>query len=262
MSKVAVVVSASSGERFFLPALVRECKVFASQLVVSYAPTRFSGDAEDLSYLSPFRDDPEVTLVEYHVVPGTHNPLTQRPHAYWHNVARMKAMEVVRADVDWILFLDADEVPDGARTKARLETLVPNGHGWKVMNYWYFRDVTHQAVQWEATPILVPRSMLMTPDQIQSHLMQDHERWALTFISRCPEKAILGNDELPLIHHFSWVRPLPDLLKKVRGWGHQNDKPWERLIVESWSKPFDGTDFVHGYQYVQTTNRFDVVLSE
>jgi hypothetical protein len=39
------------------------------------------------------------------------------------------------------------------------------------------------------------------------------------------------------------------MLKKVSGWGHKGDKDWAALVKEEFSRPFNGTDFVHGYQW-------------
>ena len=48
------------------------------------------------------------------------------------------------------------------------------------------------------------------------------------------------------------------MLKKVLNWGHKNDKNWSDLIEEEFSRPFNGTDFVHGYNYNIVENKFNI----
>ena len=59
------------------------------------------------------------------------------------------------------------------------------------------------------------------------------------------------------------------MLKKVQNWGHKDDtaetawyfkskKTWTELVEEEFSKEFDGTDFVHGYEYKIVENKFNL----
>jgi hypothetical protein len=51
------------------------------------------------------------------------------------------------------------------------------------------------------------------------------------------------------MHHYSWVRTKEEMLRKVKAWGHTNDKDWNTLIEEEFSREFNGKDFVHGYNF-------------
>ena len=62
----------------------------------------------------------------------------------------------------------------------------------------------------------------------------------------------------PFVHHYSWVRTKEEMLKKVENWGHKHDKNWTSLIEEEFSRPFNGTDFVHGYSYNIVENKFNI----
>jgi hypothetical protein len=48
------------------------------------------------------------------------------------------------------------------------------------------------------------------------------------------------------------------MLCKIKNWGHCNDKNWVELINEEFSRPFNGTDFVHGYNYEVVENVFNI----
>jgi hypothetical protein len=40
------------------------------------------------------------------------------------------------------------------------------------------------------------------------------------------------------------------MLKKVRCWGHKDERNWVALIEEEFKHEFRKTDFVHNYNYI------------
>jgi hypothetical protein len=48
------------------------------------------------------------------------------------------------------------------------------------------------------------------------------------------------------------------MLLKVKNWGHNNDRDWQSLIEEEFSREFNGKDFVHGYTYTVVENTFNL----
>jgi len=62
-----------------------------------------------------------------------------------------------------------------------------------------------------------------------------------------------------MIHHYSWVRTKEEMLKKVSNWGHARDKgDWKELVEMEYSRPFNGQDFLHNYQYIIVDNKFNI----
>jgi hypothetical protein len=63
----------------------------------------------------------------------------------------------------------------------------------------------------------------------------------------------------PLVHHYSWVRTREQMLRKVRAWGHNRDRDWEKLVAEHFARPESERigprfrDFIHGYSYETVT---------
>lgn len=51
---------------------------------------------------------------------------------------------------------------------------------------------------------------------------------------------------MPLIHHYSWVRPQTECLQKASTWSHRYDEDWSQVIQEAFSshqgKKLFGTD--------------------
>jgi hypothetical protein len=78
--------------------------------------------------------------------------------------------------------------------------------------------------------------------------MQERER-AGTYHLIEGKKARFVSKDTPLFHHYSWVRSQDEMLKKVRTWGHRNERDWEALVKEEFSRDFSGKDFVHGYSF-------------
>ena len=65
-----------------------------------------------------------------------------------------------------------------------------------------------------------------------------------------------------MFHHYSWVRTEEEMMKKVGSWGHKHDRDWPDLVRKEFSNPFQGTDFIHGYQYQTVDSLFEITLNE
>lgn len=270
--RVAVVVSTSSTEAAFLKSLVEQATKFASTIVIAVGDCRFGGDyaPEPRDWLQQVlrgavMPQEGVRVASFSVSPDTHNPLSLRPGAFWHNVSRIvgtrEALNTLGA-ADWVLYLDGDEIPDGDACQAFFSS-----EAWaarhpdrvhRLVNHWYFMDPCFQSTQNENSAILVPVGMLQKGDDetLLNAFMRDYERDEL-YAMVPGDHAIYGLDGKPLIHHFSWARTKQDILRKVKSWGHSADRDWEDLIEEHWDKPFE-TDFVHGYRYVKVPDRFGI----
>jgi hypothetical protein len=261
---IGVLISTSSLEKDFLCAQLDQVSVFSTCTVVAFGDHLYQGKLEDTSFFHEMATQyPSVTFVQYPVMTYiSHNPLTRRPHAYWHNISRLAGMMHMSPQIDWVMFLDGDEVPEGERTRAWCQTLQLTDPLtiYKLANYWYFRDPSLQATTWEDSIVLAPRSLFADAHQTYRLLMQDDERDALTYLFPT-KRNVLPSDGKPLLHHFSWVRSKERLIDKVRNWAHASDKDWVQLIEDAWDAPFSGTDFVHGYRYVEVPNMFSISIS-
>ena len=262
---VAIVISTSSSEVRFLRAQLNECCKFAAFVAVTFGTLRFDGvtpeNTEQIEEIA--REWPHVCFLRYEVVsPDKYdNPLTSRPGAFWHNISRIVGARVINKHLDWIMFLDGDEIPDGDafgkwKTKM-LRSNPPPNKGYAFANYWYFREPIYRAITVEQSVMLLPTKLFSTPHYMWQILMNDSERQGL-FGYLDLEQYAVSLDGVPMIHHYSWVRSKEHALAKVASWGHKDDKPWAQLIEQTWDRPFDWTDFVHGYEYEEVENRFDV----
>ena len=251
-SKLGVVVSWSSNEAQFLKPQLREILVFADHVVYSIGTRLYDMRPEILP-----RVPDKVSIARYEVS----SDVVERPRKY-HNLAREVGVSALPDDAKWVLFLDADEIPDGAMFKAwfdEMEKHLFKGLAYKFACHWYFVRPTWRAVNLEDSIVLVHRDQL-TP----AALADEGERDGI--VRRCPGgcmRSLKNKEDLPMFHHFSWVRSKEQMLHKVQTWGHRKDREdWSTLVHRVWTAdapPADG-DFVHGYTYDIVEDRFDISL--
>lgn len=266
---IGVIISTSSTELRFLRPQLRECLKFSKHVYLTIASHRFDGIHEEPidEFQQIAAEFPEVTIIRYQVLPpdGFDNPLKVRPGAYWHNISRIVGtkyliMKDAMDECRWLMYLDGDEIPDGTGMAAWRDStlrLQDGQSGMYLANYWYFREPVYRAKSLEASVPVVPRSIFTDEDSVVGILMHDWERCSFQGVLHM-HQYVVPQTSVPLIHHFSWVRSKEDILRKVATWGHSQDKPWAQLIEDTWDKPFDGRDFVHGYEYDVVDNAFGV----
>ena len=262
MNQVSVIVNYCSLEREFLPKVLAECAHFASEIVVSVGSHLYDGIQEDAEHIQGLREQfPSVEFMEYQVDIridlNLQKGVERRPHAYWHNLARWTGLQALKMP-QWVLFLDADEVPDGLRMRAWLDhTTLGLDVCYHLANYWYFKSPNNQALTWEQTTILMHRTKFTDAD-----IFSDHERDNLGFIRGIQNREnVTGLDSLPLIHHLSWVRNKGTLLQKLNTWGHKDQINDPVKYVDHIFSDSSINDIVHKYRYKYVYNKFHIFIN-
>jgi len=149
-------------------------------------------------------------------------------------------------ETNFILFLDADEVLDGTRFEQWLAVYpLSKMNVIKLANYYYFREVFYQAETYEDSAVLARKNLLTEP-MIMDFLDRDK---SFRDIPEPKARMVLGTDNQPLVHHYSWVRNEEEMIKKVSTWGHSHERDWVQLVKDEFANGFTGVDFVHGYKY-------------
>lgn len=266
---LCIFINYCSAERAFIHPLIQQCaEITAPENIYVSIGSHFyrTYEHEDTDHITDLATShPRVNFVIYEVTPNAEasNPLKHRPTAYWHNVARIAAWrrlcelhnELLTAMGAWILFLDADEIPEGAafRDWFHAQRLFPDVV-YRFANYWYFREPTFRATTPEYSPVMLHSSQI-TP----TLLMDDMERTGYTH--GLPHAVVTA----PIMfHHFSWVRTKYDMIRKVTSWGHCADRTdWVDKVTQEFERQFDpeyDTDFVHNYSYTRVPNLFNIEL--
>lgn len=258
---VATIINFCTIEARFLKACVEQCRCFSRQIIIPVCDHFFDGRPENRDFLQRiYASFPDCLFIEYpFAVRRIPNKMFERvaPAHFWHCVSRMIGLQFINEGIETALFLDADELPDG---KKFLEWL--SSSDWiqhsvlKMANYWYFREPHYRSLHWEDSIVLAQRHTLDG-----SILLHESERDAIYDLLPGPKRrAVTGFDGQPMFHHFSWVRTRDEMTAKVRAWGHRDDRDWERLIDQEFSRPFSGRDFVHGYAFQECVPVFQISL--
>ncbi|NGX59748.1 MAG: hypothetical protein KR126chlam3_00905 [Chlamydiae bacterium] len=239
----ATIINFSSNEAPFLRQCLEEVLCFSDQILVCVSDRFFDGTPEDLSLLKGiYASHPNIDFIQYPF--SKDNFYGKHSAHFWHNIGRMIGTHFLKAEITNVLFLDADEIVEGKRFRRWLETFpIQDYAALRLSCYWYFREAKYRANEVEDTPLLISKAALH-----YEALMHPEER-AGTFHLAEGKKLRFVEKERPLIHHYSWVRSKEGLFRKVQTWGHKNERNWEELIEEEFSKPFSGRDFVHGYSF-------------
>ena len=240
MINLGTVISYCTLDYRFIQLCVNAAKQFSHQTVVVAADHFFDGTPEDTELLErTYRELTNTRIVGY--------KWEQNAPRYWHNMSRWIGLQNMPDEIDFVLFLDADEIVDADRFKIILtyEDLFKKFDAFLFSCYWYFREAKYRARTWEHAGLLVKRARLT-----KENMFTGNER--IGILHSVPNAvALTGVDRTPLVHHYSWVRTKEDMLRKVKSWGHRNDTNWEKLIEDEFTHDFNGTDFLpeHYYEY-------------
>lgn len=245
---LATIVNFCTNESRFIQVCLEQALQFSSQVIVPVCDHFFDGTKENTELLEKiYRAFPQCLFVEYPFIPHKIPKKVfkrVRPANFWHSFSRMIASEFVDEEIEHVLFLDADEIPDSSRFSEWLGCSDYHGHTViKLANYWYFREPCYQADKWEDSIVFAQRRAL------EPHLLlSQEERNAIYDSLPGPKRRmVVGVDGSPMFHHYSWVRSEQEMLKKVSAWGHRGDQEWSQLVKNEFTGPFKGIDFVHQY---------------
>ncbi len=260
---ISTIVNFCSNESRFLSATLTQALLFSHQVIVPVCDHFFDGTPENRPLLEQiYAAFPQCLFIEYPFIPQKIPKKVLKkvdPAHFWHSLSRFIGVSFVDEEVETVLFLDADEVPDGQRFAEWLDCSDYMLHTTlKLANYWYFREPTHQALHLEDSIVLVQKRALEA-----EILLHRQERDAIYNLLPGPKRRhVTGPDGAPMFHHYSWVRTQEEMLKKVTSWGHRDDRDWTTLVREEFAGPFRGTDFIHGYNYQSVKPLFDIGLAD
>ena len=231
--RIATVINFCTNEARFLQACVEQSLVFSHQVIIPICDHFFDATPENRALLEQiYAAFPECLFIEYPFVPEKVPKRVFRkidPAHFWHSASRSIAKSYLDEEIEQVLFLDADEVPDGAKV---LEWTQMSDYSQytvqRMKNYWYFREPRYRAKSFEDSPVLVQRRSLDF-----SILLHEGERNAITDLLPGPKRRFVsGLSGEPMFHHFSWVRTQEEMLKKIKSWGHCHDRDWKTLVEQ------------------------------
>ena len=277
--KMSSIISYCSMDERFIRLCINQVLKVSAQVIVTHCTHLFDGTPEDTTTLELLKKEyPTVDFVEFEWN-NRHNS------RYWHNMGRIKGQEAVREELEWVHFLDSDEIVDAKLFEAFLNDPNTYNYGmYRFASHWYFREPTHRALpayhSIREQETLEQASVLIKKEYSNINPYLDSEREQLHVCAYCstnvPAMLNLYNtvwfDE-PMLHHFSWVRTKEEMLRKAELFGHYEGGLWsivngdhnfrverdfKTLIEEEFTRPFNGKDFVHGYDFETCEDRFNI----
>lgn len=260
---IATIINFCSNESRFIKANIEQAKLFSMQVIIPVCDHFFDGTPENREILEKvYSAFPGCLFVEYPFEPEKISKKIFNkidPAHFWHSLSRLIGTLFLRDGIESVLFLDADEVPDGARFGEWLDSSDYKAHtALKLSNYWYFREACNQAIEKEDSIVLAQKKAL--ENEIILHA---DERDAIYNLVPGPKRRyVMSHDGKPMFHHYSWVRTQEEMLKKVSTWGHKGDRNWIELVKKEFQGSFSGRDFIHHYNYRIVEPFFDIELTE
>ena len=252
---LATIINFCTNESRFIKLCIEQALVFSQQVIVPVCDHFFDGAPENRTLLEKiYAAFPQCQFIEYPFVPDKIPKKMGGPH-FWHSLSRLLGSQFLESQIESVLFLDADEIPEGTRVAEWLESSDYTCHTvLKMANHWYFREACYRADKWEDSIVLAQKRALTA-----SLLLKQEERDAIYQLLPGPKRRMVaGVDGEPMFHHYSWVRTEEEMLKKVRSWGHRKDRDWEALVKKEFAAPFQGTDFIHAYPCKTITPAFPI----
>lgn len=236
--KIAAVINYCTNDYRFLSKAIQEATHFAQQILVPVCDHFFDGSPEDRKLLvRSYRENQQATFIEFAFdVKQLYTPYVKRDPAdedwvaFWHSTGRYLAFLYADSEIDHFLFLDSDEIVEGARFRQWLDR--ESWRKWDAMwfnSYCYGLEATRRAPHLQMTALLAKRSAL-SPLKI----FNSRERFGIIAAIAGPRSMqIMGCDGKPMLHHYSWVRPKNECLKKVRTWGKKHICDWEAWLEQA-----------------------------
>jgi hypothetical protein len=249
MCKISSILQYSTIDFIFLEANLKQLSKFSDEIIIPICDHFFNGDSENMELL-----EESYKIISKYPKCSTymfnwegHNLNT----GYYHNLSRALGTSVAKNE--WLLFVDADEIVDDGFKEWFKKIEHTNNMYWLTC-YWYFREPIYQSKKTESAGLLIKKQFC----NWNLDLRDERQQLFNNTLINGDYIPILSEEGNPIVHHFSWVRNKEDMLKKVKNWGHNSDKNWINLVEKEFSRPFNGTDFVHGYEYNIVENKFNL----
>lgn len=262
MNQITTIIQYNTNDIEFLKSNLQQSSKFSDNIIVTICDYLFNGEKENEDLLNKsyqiISEFEKSTIIKIKYDTNNYYP----PH-YYHNLSRF--VGAMSAKTDWLFFLDCDEIVTD-KFKDWFDSNKEKELAFIFNCYWYFREPIYRAKTEEAAGLLIRKSDCKDWDLFskleRAQFYQDlYNKDKLYNINHGYEYRIVDNSGELLMHHFSWVRDKQQMLSKVKNWGHKDDKDWVSLVEEEFSRDFNGTDFIHGYQYDIVDNIFNIKSS-
>lgn len=271
--KIATVINYCTHDYKWLRPCIEHVKEFSTQIIVPSLDHFYNGILEDDELIKKSKEEnPGVEFVEFEWNPFLYkdaglqrlnDPFTPVKYMidikgdeawFWDQMSRLVGFNQVSEDVEYVLFIDTDEITDTKRFIEWLDNFPYRDYNAiRFDSYFYFLEMKYRSLiteEWNGITLL-KRSAL------EQDVFFKHDSCRLNFVNFMPGNRLTkteGLDGQPMFHHYSWVRTKEEMLKKVKSWVHHKDRDWVAQVEAEFKRTFNpqtDTCFVHNYKYVE-----------
>lgn len=237
--KIKTIINYCTYDQRFINLSIDSVRNISSEIIVTYTNCFYDGDPENMDLINQtIVSNPDVSFVQISYEPN------KRQEYEWCSYSRIVGYHSSKKEADYVLFLDSDEIIESKICEEFINSdQFVFGHDYKLEGYFYFRETNYQALQLED-----PSTLLYTKNLNIDNVMSADRMSLFLNTPNIKHRHATYKDQV-LMHHYSWARTKQELLKKVKSWGHKHDRNWADLVEKEFSHDFNGTDFVHGYEY-------------
>ncbi len=249
-----VFLTYCTNDHRFLKKCIQETQVFCKNITILTCDHFFNGEPEDRSLLNQaYHDFADCRFIEYkYLKDRLYSPYINRSPKdndwfdFWYATTRYIPFFYSFPKTEYILFLDSDEIIEGAHFKNWLDTdQYKKYDAMRWLQYYYFREARYRAKKYQIGGLMAQKSSL-TP----SLLMNGDDRCGIFHsIQGNKTEGMAGIHNQPMIHHYSWVKTKNECLKKIESWSHHWEKDWKSLIEKEFSHEFTHLDFIDDREY-------------
>jgi hypothetical protein len=256
---IGTIILATTDDIQFLYKLLDQTLFFSSQIIISFGSLFYNNECENEDLINEFKEhysnNEKVSIIRYNI-PEDYIPNTNvRDSNYWHCHGRWKAIQKFNETIEYVLLLDADEIPEGEGFLNWLDTReYINYDCMKLANYWYFRQVYFRANVIEDSIVFFKKCHA---DNINLTMQTGERTSTYDLCSGNKIRNIMYNNK-PMFHHYSWVRTYKQMIRKVQSWGHKGDKDYTSLVNEEFNHSFNNTEKIFGHTYEIAPDIFDI----
>jgi len=252
--KISVVINYCTNDFRFLEVCLRETKKISDDIIVSSFEKFYDGSDENVDLLLKSKHLCNLYGIEFSSY--SHGEDFYTCHGHIRDMLT-RQNGFIKTKYDWVLFLDVDEIVDATLMNNFLKDNVIFRE-YDVLQfecYWYFREPIFRSKTNEQQPMMFNKNVVVFDIALNSK--KDRCFYRNTEYKSC---TFLKYTDLPLFHHYGWVRKKEEMIKKVTTWGHKNDRDWVKLIETEFSREFteNDHDFVNGYSFDKVENIFNL----
>jgi hypothetical protein len=235
MHRISTIISYCTNDFRFIAKCIEEAKIFSKEVIVVVCDHFFDGTPENRHLLEhTYAQHSDIQFVEFSYLTDRiyslyHHIRPKDPEwaMFWAATTRYIGFHYIDPASEYVLFLDSDEIVNGKNCLQWLKTgQYQSYEALRFGAYLYALKPTMRAKKVVNLPLFV-KKMTFLP----LLLMNELERIGAFLSHLGPKKQeIVGTDQKPFVHHYSWVRTKEECLLKTRTWGHRNEEDWEALI--------------------------------